>query len=58
MSEKQAMIKVLEEMPDDVTLEDITETLNLINEIRNRINNFDRSKCLTTEQLKEAISLW
>ncbi len=52
MSEKQAMIKVLEEMPEDVTLEDITETLNLINELKNRIDNFDKSKCLTTQQLK------
>lgn len=58
MSEKQAMIKVLEEMPEDVTLQDITETLNFINELQHRINNFDKSKCLSSQQLKEAISLW
>ncbi len=53
MSEKQVMIKILEKMPDD-----IVETLNLIYELRNRIDTFDRSRALTTEELKREIKTW
>ena len=58
MSERQIMIKILEKMPEDISFEDIVETLNLINDLRNRINNFDRSKALTTEQLKKEMQSW
>lgn len=58
MSEKQVMIKILEKMPDDITFDDIVETLNLIYELRNRIDTFDRSKALTTEELKREIKTW
>lgn len=58
MSERQIMIKILEKMPEDISFEDIVETLNLINDLRNRIDNFDRSKALTTEQLKKEIQSW
>ena len=52
------MIKILEKMPEDISFEDIVETLNLINDLRNRIDNFDRSKALTTEQLKKEMQSW
>ncbi len=58
MSERQIMIKILEKMPEDISFEDIVETLNLINDLRNRIDNFDRSKALTTEQLKKEMQSW
>lgn len=58
MSEKQIMIKILEKMPEDISFEDIVETLNLISDLRNRIDNFDRSKALTTEQLKKEMQSW
>ncbi len=58
MSQKQAMIKILEEMPDDISFEDIVETLNLVYELRNRIDNFDRSKAITTEELKKEMQTW
>ena len=58
MSERQIMIKILEKMPEDISFEDIVETLNLINDLRNRIDNFDRSKALTTEQLKKEKQSW
>lgn len=58
MSEKQVMINILEKMPDDISFDDILETLNLIKELRNRIDNFDKSKSLTTDELKEEIKKW
>lgn len=58
MSERQIMIKILEKKPEDISFEDIVETLNLINDLRNRIDNFDRSKALTTEQLKKEMQSW
>ena len=58
MSEKQAMIKLLEKMPDSITFDDIVETFNLVYELRHRVDNFDKSKSLTTEQLKEEIKSW
>lgn len=58
MSQKQAMIKILEEMPEDVSFEDIVETLNLVYELRNRIDNFDRKKAITTEELKKEMQTW
>ena len=58
MSQKQAMIKILEEMPDDISFDDIVETLNLVYELRNRIDNFDRNKAVTTEELKKEMQTW
>lgn len=58
MSERQIMIKILEKMPEDISFEDIVETLNLISDLRNRTDNFDRSKALTTEQLKKEMQSW
>ena len=58
MSERQIMIKILEKMPEDISFEDIVETLNLISGLRNRIDNFDRNKALTTEELKKEMQTW
>ena len=58
MSEKQVMIKILEKLPENITFEDILETFNLIYELKNRIDNFDRSEAVNTEQLKEEMKLW
>ena len=58
MSERQIMIKILEKMPEDISFEDIVETLNLISGLRNRIDNFDRNKALTTEELKKEMQAW
>ncbi len=58
MSEKQVMMKILEKMPDDITFDDIVETLNLIYELRNRVDNFDRDKALTAEELKKEMQQW
>lgn len=58
MSEKQVMIKILEKMPDDITFDDIVETLNLIYKLKSRIDTFDRNQALTTEQLKKEMQEW
>lgn len=57
MSERQVMIKILEKMPDDITIEDILETMNLIHELKNRLDD-DETELTTQEQLKEEIKQW
>ena len=52
------MIKILEEIPEDISFEDIVETLNLVYELRDRIDNFDRTKAITTEELKKEMQTW
>lgn len=58
MSQKQVMIKVLEDMPEDVSFEDIIEALKLVSELRNRIDNFDENEAITSKQLKEEMKTW
>lgn len=58
MSQKQVMMKVLEDMPEDVSFEDIIEALKLVSELRNRIDNFDENDAITSEQLKEEMKTW
>ena len=58
MSQKQVMMKVLEEMPEDVSFEDIIEALKLVSELRLRIDNFDEKEAITSEQLKEKMKTW
>ena len=57
MSERQIMIKI-KKMSEDISFEDIVETLNLINGLRSRIDNFDRNKALATEELKKEMQAW
>lgn len=58
MSEKQIMINILEKMPDDISMNDILETLNLIHELKNRIENFAENETVTQEILKQEIEKW
>ena len=58
MSERQIIIKILEKMPEDIFFEDIVKTLNLISVLQNRVDNFDRNKALTTEELKKEMQAW
>ena len=55
---KEIMIDVITKLPDDVTIEDIIETLKLIKETMNRIDDFDESTALSTEELKRMIKRW
>ena len=58
MSEKQTMIKILEKMPDDISMDDILETMILIHDLKNRIDNFNEGEGIKQEDLKEEIETW
>lgn len=56
--DKQIALDLIANLPDDITMEDIVETLKLIKDINNRINNFDRTKAISTEDLKKELKKW
>ena len=58
MSEKRVMINILEKLPDDISMDELLETLNLIHELKNRINNADEEDFTTHEELKKEIKTW
>ncbi len=58
MSEKQIVIKILEKMPDNISMDSILETLILIYDLKNRLDNFDESQTINHEQLKKEIKEW
>lgn len=58
MSDKERAIEVLEQMPADVSLQEILEALNLMFDINNRIDNFDIDNAVTTIELLKDIKTW
>jgi hypothetical protein len=56
MSERQALIKILEKMPEDTSMADIVETLNLIYELGKRIGN--KEELTSQEDFKKEIDQW
>lgn len=56
MSERQAMIKILEKMPEDISMADIIETLNLIYELGKRLKSKD--DLTSQEDFKKEIEQW
>lgn len=56
MSERQAIIKILEKMPEDISMVDIIETLNLIYELGKRLENKD--DLTSQEDFKKEIEQW
>lgn len=58
MSEKMVMINILEKLPDDISMSDLLETLNLIHELKNRIDNSDEQDFTTQDDFKREINEW
>lgn len=56
--DKQIALDVISNLPDDILMEDIIETLNLIKEINKRVENFDRTRALTIDELKKELEQW
>ena len=54
---EETVKEVFEKLPDNISEEDVIETVKIIKELHNRINNFDESKCLTTEELRKELGL-
>ena len=58
MSDREKAIKVLEELPDDISLEEIAETLYTVLDLKKRLDNIDEDKGLTSEEFKKEIEKW
>ena len=58
MSDREKAITVLKELPEDVSLKEILETLNLMFELNNRIDNFDINETVSTDELLKEINEW
>ena len=58
MSDREKAIDVLKTLPDNISMKEILETLNLIFEINDRIDNFDINETVTTEELLKEMIEW
>ena len=58
MSDREKAIDVLKTLPDNISMKEILETLNLIFEINDRIDNFDINETVTTEELLKEMKEW
>jgi len=58
MSSKEIVRELLEKLPDEATLSDIAQEIELIAGIREGISELDDGKSLTPEQLRERLRSW
>ena len=58
MSDREKAINVLKTLPDNISMKEILETLNLMFEINNRIDNFKIEETVTTDDLLEEMKEW
>ena len=58
MSDREKAINVLKTLPENISMKEILETLNLMFEINNRIDNFDIEETITTDELLEEMKEW
>lgn len=56
--DKQIALDVISNLPDDISMEDIVEALYLRVKIGKRINNYDKSKTISQEELEKKILEW
>ena len=58
MSDKEKVIDILKTLPEDISLKEILETLNLMFEINNRIDDFNIDETITTDELLKEMQEW
>ena len=56
MSDREKAIKVLEELPDDISLEEIVETLYTVLDLKKRLDSIDEDEGITSEELKNLLN--
>ena len=55
MTDREKAIKVLEELPNNISMKEILETLNDIFDLKDRIENVDENEGITSEEFKKEI---
>ena len=58
MNDREKAIKVLEELPDNIPMKEIIETLNNIFDLKDRIDNIDENEGITSKDFKKEIEKW
>ena len=58
MTTKETAIKTLQELPDDVSWEDIQERINFIAGVRKGLRELDEGKGIPHEKIKEEFAEW
>ena len=58
MNDREKAIQLLQELPDNISLKEIADTLYTVLDLKNRIDNFDESKCISHEDMKKEIEKW
>lgn len=58
MNNKEIAIKIIQELPEDATWEDIQERVNFIAGVRKGLKELDEGKGLSQKQVKEDLKRW
>ena len=58
MSSKEIVRDLLEKLPDEATLSEIAQEIELVAGIREGLAELDRGEKLTAEQLRERLRSW
>ena len=58
MSEREKAIQILKELPDNISLKEILETLSMMLEINTRIDTFDENEAIINDDLQKEIEKW
>ncbi|WHZ23962.1 MAG: hypothetical protein OJF47_003074 [Nitrospira sp.] len=58
METKQQILKVIEELPDDVTVEDAIDRLYLLYKIDRGLRQADRGELIGQEEARQRMAKW
>ncbi|OGQ84685.1 MAG: hypothetical protein A3F90_12200 [Deltaproteobacteria bacterium RIFCSPLOWO2_12_FULL_60_19] len=58
METKQQILKAIEQMPDDASVEDALERLYLLYKIERGLQQADRGELLTQEEARQRMARW
>jgi predicted transcriptional regulator len=58
MTTKEKLIKAVEELPDDVSIEDVMERLLFLAKVEKGIEQADKGQTVSHDDVKEKMSKW
>ena len=58
MTRKEIAIKIIEQLPEDATWEDIQERINFIAAVRKGLRELDAGKGIPHDRVKEEFAEW
>jgi len=58
MTTKEKAIKIIQELPEEATWEDIQERIDFIAGVRKGLRELDEGKGISHEQIREEFSKW